>query len=517
MFASRCVGLAMVPACLILAACGGGGGGSTPTTTTNLQPSNAAPATPSQPDTTVTPGPSAPAGVQTAAAAGSVDFTWTEDATRSFFNDALELPWAVEMGAWRDRNGTAQGTLPFASLAFVDQPEEQVVRWDVTELVREHGADFLIKRSGGTNVRFHSRESADAAKRPRLIVSRPQGLQTYAPTADTSLNSTTAKSLGGSDTLSSTGPILIKFDVAADPTVVRVELELTATTEQFGNQTLEVFRADPRPRPLEAPSLLAGTSADVVFRLAGADWRGKTGGFRTDSMNVNADGSLTVRIPTGGDTGSQALYSIPAAARRETMFARAVMKVHSDWTGAVGGKYPGLTNTGQGDKRAVPCGWGGRLADGTCWSVRTNRKGYVAGTPFADTHQALAPYAYRINRTTSNGEGPASSRAVPKGRYFVLDQMVKLNSLGSDGAPRADGEVAYWLNGELIGRMTGVIFRNHLGPETLPSEYWLDVYEGGTGYAAPSDHSVSFAEVVVSTQLLPFDGAALARLNGGGQ
>ena len=515
MFVSRCVALAMVPVCLILVACGGGGGGSTPTTTTNLQPSTAAPATPSQPDTVVVP-PSTD-GVQTAAAAGSADFTWTEDATRSFYNDALELPWAVEMGAWRDRNGTAQGNLPFASLAFVDQPEEQVVRWDVTDLVRQHGADFLIKRSGGTNARFHSREAADLAKRPRLIVSRPQGLQTYAPTADTALNSTTYKSQGALDTLASAGPILIRFDVAADPSVSRAELELTATTEQFGNQILDLFRADARPKPIEAPSLLAGTASDVVLQLSGADWRSKASGFRSDRMSVNADGSLTVRIPTGDDTGSQSLYSIPAAARRETMFARAVMKIHADWTGTVGGKFPGLTNTGQADKRAAPCGWGGRLADGTCWSVRTNRKGYVDGTPFADTHQALSPYAYRLNRSTSNGEGPASSRAVPKGRYFVLDQMVKLNSLGADGAPRADGEVAYWLDGELIGRMTGVIFRDHLGPETLPSEYWLDVYEGGTGYIAPRDHSVSFAEVVVSTQLLPFDKAVLARLNGGAQ
>lgn len=514
MFVSRCVGLAMVPACLILAACGGGGG-STPTTSTNLQPSTAAPATPpSQPAAAVPPTTD---NAQSAASFGSAEFAWTEDATRSYYNDALELPWAVQMGAWRDRNGSAQGTLPFASLAFVDQAEEQVVRWDVTDLVREHGADFLIKRSGGTNARFHSREAADPANRPRLIVSRPQGLQTYAPTADTSLNSTTFKSQGASDTLSSAGPILIKFDVGADPSVSRVELELTATTEQFGNQTLDVFRVDPRPKPLEAPALLAGTSADVVLRISGADWRDKANGFRADRMGINADGSLTVRIPTGSDTGSESIYSIPASARRETMFARVVMKIHTDWTGTVGGKYPGLTNTGQGDKRAVPCGWGGRLADGTCWSVRTNRKGYVAGTPFADTHQALAPYAYRINRTTSNGEGPASSRAVPKGRYFVLDQMVKLNSLGPDGAPRADGEVSYWLNGELIGRMSGVIFRDHLGPETLPSEYWLDVYEGGTGYVAPRDHSVSFAEVVVSTQLLPFDGAVLARLNGGSQ
>lgn len=499
--------------CLLLAACGGedGGGGATAAPVAALTPTVVE----------VTPAPAAPAPAPTGgdgftAASNSqladVDASWTEDATRSYFNAALELPWAFELGAWRDRNGTSQGTLPFASVAFVDQPAEQVVHWDVTDLIRRHGADFMIRRSGGTNAVFYSREASDPAKRPRLIISRPSGLQTYTAIADTSLNSTTFKPQGTLDRLSSVGPMLVKFDVGADAGISRATLELTATTEQFGNQTLDVFHTDVRPKPIEAPKLPAA-SGETVLQLSGSDWESKAIKFLPDRMTTNADGSLTVRIPTGGETGAATYYSIPPAARSEVMFARTVMKVHSDWTAPMGGKFPGLSNTGQGDRREERCGWGGRLGDGVCWSARTNRQGYVANTPFADTHLALQPYIYRLNRVTVNGDTAPSSRAAPKGRFFVLDQMVKLNSIGADGTPLADGEIAYWLNGELINRMTGIIWRKRTGDDTLPSEYWLDVYEGGTGYAAPRDHTVTFSEVRISNQLLPFDAAALARLN----
>ena len=503
--------------CLLLASCGGEDSGGAPTAVAEAPPTIPSPST----------GAGAPAPAPTAAPTDPVDIsigtvgsavaevhsTWTEDAQRSYFNNALELPWAFEMGAWRDRSGIAQGTLPFASLAFIDQPVEQIVRWDVTDLVRQHGADIMIRRSGGIGAQFHSREASDPAKRPRLIVSRPASMQTYTPIADTSLNATTIKSLGGLAHLASTGPMLIRFDLAADAGISRATLELTATPEQHGNQTLEIFRPDARPRPIEALTVPTGAQADVVLHLSGDAWRSKAVSFTADRMTVNADGSLTIRIPTGGETGSGSFYSIPAAARAEVMFARAVMKIHSDWTATMGGKFPGLTNTGQVERRATKCGWGARLADGTCWSARTNRVGYVANTPFAETHQALQPYIYRVNHASLNGDTAPSSKAVPKARFFVLDQMVKLNSIGADGTPRANGEIAYWLDGELINRMTGIIWRNHAGADTLPSEYWLNVYEGGTGYVATRDHTVTFSEVQVSTKLLPYDAAALARLN----
>lgn len=504
------------PLCLLVSACGGEDSGTTPAAASPPPATSAPP--PSVPESAAPAAPApapAPNGVSTgatSAATAEVDTHWTEDATRSYFNGALELPWAFEMGAWRDRNATAQGSLPFASLAFVDQPTEQVVRWDVTDLVRQHGADLLIRRSGGSNAVFYSREESDPAKRPRLIISRPAGLQTYTPVADTSLNASTYKPQGQLDRLASAGPMLLRFDVGADATISRATLELTATSEQYGNQTLEVFRTDARPKPIDPPQLTASTG-ETVLQLSGGAWAARAINFQADRMAVNADGSLTVRIPAGGDTGSPAVYLIPTAVRAETMFARAVMKVHADWTAPLGGKFPGLSNTGQAERRATQCAWGGRLANGTCWSARTNRQGYVANTPFAETHLALQPYIYRVNRITVNGDTAPSSRPVPKGRFFVLDQMVRLNSIGADGAPRADGEIAYWLNGELINRMTGVLWRNHAGADTLPSEYWLNVYEGGTGYVAPRDHTVTFSEIRISTQLLPFDAAALARLN----
>ena len=450
-----------------------------------------------------------------ASPAERVEWDWTEDATRSHYNHALELPWAATLGTWKDAAGTIQGTIAFAAVPVVDRASEQVVQWDVTSLVQSGEADMLIRRAGGTNIKFHSREAADPAKRPRLVVWKDGEVVRYAPTADTTLNSTTVSSLGKGTTLATSGAFLIKFGVGPDRGIDRAVLEMTTTTEQYGNQTLSVFRAYPGPKMYAMPPFIRGTSDDIVMRLSGDAWRHPSFNyFRSDRMQIGADGRVTITIPTGSDTGSEAVFSIPKSARRTTMYARAIMKVHGDWTGTMGGKYPGLANTGQGDRRASNvCGWGSRVADGVCWSARTNRHRYVADNPFTKGYQALAPYAYRFNRSTYNGEGPDSSRPVPKGRFFVLDQMIKLNSIRSDGTPNADGLVAYWVNGVLVNHMKNVIWRTREGDDTLPSEYWLDVYEGGTGYKAPHPMSVTFAEVSISTRLLPYDSTRLAALN----
>lgn len=444
-----------------------------------------------------------------------VERDWTEDATQSSYNGALRLPWASSLGTWRDTAGTAQGTLAFASTPVIDRAEEQVVQWDVTNLVRAGKADMLIRRSGGTSFKFYSREATDATKRPRLIVWKDGEVYRYNAAADATLSSSTDDSLGKSSTLSTANGFLIKFNVGGDTGIQRAVLELTATTSQYGNQTLSVFRTDPRARSVTSPGAVLGTTADTVLKISGDAWkRPVDGSFRTDRMTVNADGSLTVKIPTGDDTGSAMMYSIPTTARRTTMYSRMIMKVHTDWTGTMGGKYPGLANTGMGDNRSANvCGWGSRVADGVCWSARTNRRPYDAANPFSATYQALSPYAYRYNRTTYNGEGPSFSRPIPKGKFFVLDQMVKLNTFKTDGTPNADGLVAYWINGVLVGNMTGVVWRTRDGANTLPSEFWLDVYEGGVGYVAPSPHTVTFAEVSVSTKLLPYDATKVAALN----
>ena len=450
-----------------------------------------------------------------ASAAERVERDWTEDATKSNYNAALELPWAAEMGTWKDASGTTQGPLAFAAEPVVDQPAEQLVQWDVTTLVRTGKADMLIRRTGGTNIKFHSREAADPAKHPRLVVWKDGEVSRHAPIADATLSTTTTKSLGKATTLTTSGAILIKFGVGRDRNIDRAVLEMTATTEQYGNQTLSVFRTFAGPKALDMPPFIRGTADDTVLTLSGSAWQTPAyNSYRADRMRLDAADALVVTIPTGDDTGSQAIYSIPKWARRPTMYARAIIKVHTDWTGTMGGKFPGLTNTGNGDRRvANVCGWGGRVADGICWSARTNRRGYVADNKFADGYMALSPYAYRVNRSTYNGEGPDSTRPVPKGRYFVLDQMIKLNTIGADGTPNADGLVAYWVNGVLVNHMKNVVWRTREGDDTLPSEYWLDVYEGGVNYSAPYPMNVSFAEVSVSTRLLPYDATRLAALN----
>jgi hypothetical protein len=522
----------LLACCSVLAGCGGESADSAPVTP--LIPTTAAPmptpapssgggtivVTPPPVPTTPTPAPTPTPTPSTVvydsarplpAAALSASHDWTEDATPERYNGALALSWRNELGSWIDAAGAAQGNRPFASALVSDTNEEKVVEWDVTDLVRQYGADFLIRRAGGTFARFRSREAATG--RPELVVTKGGAATSLEPLADVHLHVSTVETQGKAGSLSSANTMLLRFNVGADPGIAKAVLRLT-TYEQYGTQTLDIFRPDASPAFPAAFAAETGTAADVLLRLSGDGWKTSSfNNFRSDRMALNADGSLTMHIPTGSDTASLMGFSIPRAQRRPVMFARTVMKVHGDWDATAGGKYPGLSNTGQGDDRATQCAWGGRLANGTCWSARTAHRGTVAGTPFAETHQALSAYIYRVNRNSANGDYKWFALPIRKNKAFVLDQMVKLNSIAADGAANADGELAYWVDGVLVARITGIVWRSHSGEDTLPSEYWLNVYEGGTGYEAPHPHTVTFYEASVSTKLLPFDRSIIDRLN----
>lgn len=514
MYLSRLHGSAIVSICLLaLAGCGGESEQSTPVTPqqpTATPPSSDVPPPLSPPPAAPPPAPT-PSDEWVPAPPLDASRNWTEDASRNYYNAALRLGWKQELGSWTDAADTPQGDQPFASVSLADKNAETVVEWDVTELVQKYGADFLIRRTGGTNAKFHSREATSG--QPQLIVTKRGKTVVLPSLADTHLAASTHQSQGASVALSSSSTMLLRFDAGADAGISKAVLKMTSY-EQYGQQTLEIYRPDATPKFPQPLPVEYGTDDDVVLRVTGADWKqSDMGGFRSDRMKINADGSLTVSVPTGSDTGSTLGYAIPRTSRQSAMFARTIMKVHKDWTATTGGKFPGLSNTGMADNRANRCGWGGRLADGTCWSARTNRSGVVPGTPFADTHLALGDYIYRVNHATFNGDGKPFALPIEKEKIFVLDQMVKLNSIDPDGTANNDGEVAYWLNGVLVNRFTGIVFRDNTSVDTLPSEYWLDVYVGGTGYKAPSPHSVTFYEAAVTTKLLPFDRNIIDRLD----
>ncbi len=417
--------------------------------------------------------------------------TWTESATRDSYNGALGLKWSKLLGDF--------GTTPLGSVIVTDLDKVQVIRFRVT------GTDLALVRTGGTNVIFNSREAANAAVRPALIVN---GTRRCQATRDTALNATTAQPLGAQTTLQTTGPILIAFDDCVVTPSDVLTLELTTTATQFGTQTLTAYAPKPAPVYPAAPSVASASLSDMLMKISGADWKNKAALFWMDDRNViMADKSLWAFVPTGGDTATGAIYLIPKALRAEKMFLRFTMTVAADWWTDTGGKWPGLANTGQAENRAVQAGWGGILADGTGWSARLQRQVHGAD-PFAAGWLNIQPYVYRVNKVSVNGDGANSAGIFQKNVPVTIDEMVQLNTIAANGTPNADGQVAVWVNGKCVSVMTGIIFRTSTNADTLPSEIWLDTYEGGTGIHAPHPMGISYKEVILSKKLLPYFGSS---------
>jgi hypothetical protein len=405
---------------------------------------------------------------------------WSSDASKINYNDALQLQWTHPLGDWQDASGVRWGSTPIASSAAVRAVG--LVRIDVP----------------ATDLRIVFTATMPAVGEIRCGDS--------APLAQARIDPSTVRSWN--QQIPSTQRVILVR--CARPGVLSLNVAKVFSGTLGGE--FKVYRNDPRQRVVDSTGLPSaiGATTDVVLDLRAAGWRGSLNTKPIEQALSN--GMLLITVPTGGATGASSQYPIPKALRAETMFARYIMRIGNDWPATSGGKYPGLANTGATVRSGGIAAWGGRKADGIHWSARTMRANPAEG-PWTGSYQGWGTYVYRLNYETLNGDTRWSTRPLPKGEFVVIDQMVKLNGVDADGTPRADGEVAYWLNGELVDRFPGIIFRNQTTPDTLPETFWIDVYVGGTGYVAPYPHTVLLADVLVSTKRLPFDPLVLARLN----
>ncbi len=98
----------------------------------------------------------------------------------SWNNRASGTPWSTAGGSWYDKNGVAQGSIPYASLIFPAStlPDNKYYEFDVTELVQEYisgeskNTGFFIKAKteSGNYIAFYSSDSSTAARRPVLTI-----------------------------------------------------------------------------------------------------------------------------------------------------------------------------------------------------------------------------------------------------------------------------------------------------------------------------------------------------------
>jgi len=92
------------------------------------------------------------------------------------------VPWTTAGGDWFDKNGNAQGNVPYASVTFRAStvPDNKYYDFDVTQLVQEYirgtyeNTGFFLKArtESGNYIAFYSSEWSNTDQRPKLVVTR---------------------------------------------------------------------------------------------------------------------------------------------------------------------------------------------------------------------------------------------------------------------------------------------------------------------------------------------------------
>jgi hypothetical protein len=438
---------------------------------------------------------------------------WAEDgATREFYNRPAGLRWRHALGDWQDAEGKAQGDAPFAEADLADAKAS----WDATRLVQKwadgslpNKGFFIRVLSGGGTLRFRSREFEDAAQRPQLVVDG----RTFAAEADTYLERSTYREMGGADslTLSSTNPVLVRFRLDGLRGPVK-SATLTLHGQGGARARAGLFLCDSgltTTSSAAVPGLAArypedrGIGKDPAVYLFSDfetdDW-GKAWGRGAEAATlqpVAADAfqgrSLLVTIPKGTNTGMNVeyLFGKQAGGEPEEAYLRYYLRISGDWQTLQGGKMPGIAGT------YGKAGWGGRKVNGTDgWSARGS---FTVAPPEGNPLAGLVPvgnYVYHADMPGTYGDIwnwlDGYGGLLEKNRWYCLEQYVKLNT-----PEKKDGVLRAWVDGRPAFEKTDLRFRN---VDRLKIEkVWMNVYHGGT---QPVDRHVhlSIDNVVISRQ-----------------
>lgn len=452
-------------------------------------------------------------------------------ATREYYNRAGYLAWKNPMGDWVDAKGIAQGADAFAVAEVAAGQKETFVEWDVTALARlwherrtANQGFFLRVVKGSGTFAFSSREGEDAKKRPQLVITGEQATATLTPTADTYLESSTYRGMGGADKLMlSNRPnnILVRFDLDQAKnvgTLTRAVLRLYNTTQTSGARaTVGVFRCQ-QGHDVADQDVVRGladafpadcgirTHADVLFfdDFEGEDWKkGWSSGMDGKFLAIVAADdarkfvpfagkALSANIAKGELTSLNLLFKFKdkTGSEPEEMFARYYLRLGDDWNQTVsGGKLPGFSGT------YGKAGWGGRKSNGSNgWSAR----GWFAlsiptDNPLAGLHP-IGTYCYHTDQAGIYGDTWVWQRGyrgyLEKNRWYCVEQSVKLNTPGEK-----NGTLRAWIDGRLAFEKTDLRFRqvDRLKIEQL----WMNVYHGGT-QPSPEDQHVFIDHVVIA-------------------
>jgi hypothetical protein len=456
-----------------------------------------------------------------------------DGATRDYYNRAGKLEWENYLGDWRDANDTPQGDLPYASAEIQDTNTPRYVEWDVRALVQEwvdgthpNQGFFIHAISGAGPINFRSREFADAAQHPQLVVGVGGGDETLAPLADTYLEPSTYRSMGDAQTLSlrlNGSNILLRFDLSAIAAGAQITTALLRlyTHTQYGNTTLKagIFRCS-QGEQVTSAAPIAGLAADyaddqgigdhpdVIFATGfeadnwEAEWSYAGGSIDVISADDARSFSpligkaLRAKIPEGENSAMSVIYKFEEkiGEEPEEIYLRYYLRFADDWNQTVyGGKLPGVSGT------YGAAGWGGRKPDGTDgWSARGTYFLSITGdNPLAGTHP-IGTYCYYADQPGTYGDTWPWNKAykgfLSKNRWHCIEQYVRMNTPGVH-----DGILRAWVDGRPAFEKADIMFRtvDRLKIEQI----WMNLYHGGTA-VSPYDQHLYIDNVVVARQYI---------------
>jgi len=454
-------------------------------------------------------------------------FDGASGVTRDFWNRGLGLHWRNSGGDWRDRNGAAQGSVPFATGALRDGQ----VTLDLTELVERWlatGNTGLLIRTTSPSCTIASREDPDPSRRPSLVVVTEGGSAACPCTADASMSSSTAYPLGRKPVLSM-GTFVMQFDLSAVTGPLRqATLTLHAVASE-GPVQFEVMQLDPphiftgggTPRPGLARDythdrgIQAHPDVLVAADFSGDGWK-RLFGERISDPTFGRDPTLKATYIRGqfvkGSVGSASLNYMWTEHKQpepEEVYFRYYVLLENDFGSLVqGNKMPGLAGrygtwngqryrrvTGNGGVRTVGDigvdDQGRRLARG--WSMRgVAYKKPSDDNPYRDL-TGLITYAYHVDQRSRYGDNWRWSTAcLERNRWYCIEQYAKMNTVEGpfdkyeNGTGKRNGIVRAWVDGVLVFEKTDIRFRLNGGIKI--NEVWLNWYHGGRKPAAATHH-----------------------------
>lgn len=464
------------------------------------------------------------------------------------------MSWNNPRGDWTDATGTPQGTTPFASTTIADTDTEKLVTWDVTTLAQEWDTNasrpcaVLLKVAGGDTVRFRSRQNADSGVHPVLAVTyTDSSTDLLAPFSDVTLDGSTQSAVGLVDELRVSGGSTVAMQWHRPDVVKRriasAELRMTCYT-QASNTTVQVMQLTfpiNRVLPAVRSGIAAGYAGDAGIAahpsvLHVQQWTSSTwdaddnwylhAGPQMVSIGATPDmpsGAMVTITVLEGTPGGHA-FSKYFGAGYEELYMRYYMRLRNYPRGVtLGGKLPGLSGHTELDydvnrpdnpmfhvePRALANGGSGTGFGTRGWSCRGGYDRATAlGTPLY-SRTGLHSYLYHAGTAVYGSphvwtKDKLDIAFLEDGRWYCVEQHVKLNTANPGEAALSDGVLEAWIDGMLVLQATDIKFRADRDTWLVPmniAKAWFDHTHGGIGNTAETTHA-DFAHCVFASEYI---------------